>query len=207
MRSTIVTISVVGGLLFAIAAPAAAAPTVIRTATVQDRLYSASQECTPEVDGRQTCTSIALVVDVNGLAKQPVGSVYLWVYTYMLIEGSFLEVSAESQTVSVDASVLNITNSLDATLEPVSVTLQSCDFSGVECFDTREVVVSANDSPTGAVQDSRTTNKYDYQGCAFRTVTNRKYADVAGTLTLDGVTYAEQGSASTSSTVLTSRCP
>jgi hypothetical protein len=106
----------------------------------------------------------------------------------------------------VPASALDITVSgdeLTATLEETQVTLSSCDRRG--CTETRTVTVSAADSG-GPVSTFTSRGSFKDGTCTFRYSESGQSAPVSGTLTIDGVTLAEEGQAGVSEYKVQQNC-
>jgi hypothetical protein len=207
MRKTILTAALLGGLLVGGAAPAAAAPPEREKQSGSfASLYSNTEECTPAQEGGQTCTNIFLSAstDTSGM-----GYVSLSIETYALDgEGSYTPISFESGWVE-GGSKLTVSNNLSATLAPTTVTLQSynnCTPQGCGEGDSREVTVSATDTAVGPIGTGRQRGMFKDGNCMYKYSSTERSADVAGTITLDGVTYDETGRVSTGDYRAMSRC-
>ncbi len=205
MRKTILTAALLGGLLVGGAAPAAAAPPEReKQSGTFASLESFTSECTPEQEGGETCTSIFLYAstDTSGM-----GSVLLSIDTYMLDgEGLFTPISAEFGF--IEGAELTVSSDLSATLALTTVMLQSyiCTEKGCEEGGSREVTVSASDTAIGPVGTGRERGMFKEGKCIYKWSFTSTSAEVAGTITLDGVTYDEAGRVSTGDYRARSRC-
>lgn len=203
MRRAVLTAALLGGLLVGGAAPAAAAtPEREKQSGSFTHLESYTSECTPQPAGGETCTSIFLFAstDTSGM-----GSVSLTIDTYLIDgDGDYIPIGFESGF--VEGSDLTVGSDLSATLAPTTLTLQSCTDEGCEGAGSREVTVSASDAPTGPVRTSRERGKFKEDGCMYKWSSTSRSAEVAGTITLDGVTYDEIGQVSTGDYRFMSRC-
>lgn len=206
MRKTIVTAALLGGLLAGGAAPATAAPPEREkqsgTLTSLDTFTSG---CTPEQGAGETCTGIGLFASTD---TSGTGSVSVSIETYTLDEeGSFTPIRSEFGSVEGDPA-LSVSSDLSATLAPTTVLLHSyvCTDEGCEEGGRREVTVSASDSAVGPVRTGRERGTLKDGNCMYKWSFTSTSAEVAGTITVDGVTYDEAGAVSTGDYRSMSRC-
>lgn len=206
MHKTVFTAALLGGLLVGGAAPAAAAPPEReKQSGTFTSLESLTSDCTSEPGGGETCTSIFLSASTH---TSGTGSVSLSIETYTDDgEGGSTPISSEHGFVE-GGSELAVTGDLSATLAPTTVVLQSydCTDQGCEEGGTREVTVSASDTAVGPVGTSRERGTFKDGACTHKWSFTATSADVAGTITLDGVTYEEVGRVSTGDYRSMSRC-
>ena len=80
---------------------------------------------------------------------------------------------------------------LSVTVDPTDIELQNC--SRQHC-SSRTVTVSASDSPTGPVSTSTTRSTTKSGNCTTKMTTTDQFVELAGTMTIDGTVYDEQGS-------------
>jgi hypothetical protein len=204
MRRIFSTLVVMGGLVMGAAIPAAAAPPMKESGT-SSTLYSYTTSC-EAVKGRTVCTDIFLdaYTDTSGSSQ-----VCVSVEQYAVGSRRSGSISSESGCTEVDPSAITVTSSLNATVSNTTVTLQSynCDRQG-ECTvtGTRDVTVSASDQPVGPISSGTSRGTFTDGDCTYRYTSTSTSAEVAGTITLDGATYDEQGFADTSVYKVSTRC-
>jgi hypothetical protein len=152
------------------------------------------------------CTDISLnaYTDTSGVSQ-----VCVSVDKYAVGGRRSGSISSEYGCTDVDPSAITVTSSLNATVSDTTVNLASynCGRQG-ECTvtGTREVTVSASDQPAGPVSSGISRGTFTEGGCTYRYTSTSSSAEVAGTITLDGVVYEEQGFVDTVEYKVTSRC-
>ena len=192
-RRSFVPLIAVPVLLLMLAAPVAAAPPMRESGT-QQSLSSVATTCSGA-----TCTDTivdAFTVDSETLV------VCLSSYTYNVRTGRL--VSQESGCTETSPGALTVTSDFTATLAPTAVTVASCDQRG--CTEGRTVTVSAQDSAVGPVFSETGRGTSSDGTCTYRYRFSSQSAQVAGTLTVDGVTQPQSGFASISEFTVSSRC-
>ncbi len=205
MRNTTLTVALLGGLLVGGAAPATAAPPErVKQSGTSTSLESSTVECTAEQGGGETCTSIVLSA---GTDTAGMDSVSLSIETYMRDGEEYTPISSEYGFVEGGAE-LTVGSDLSATLAPTIVTLESYDCTDESCEEagSREVTVSASGTAVGPAATSRERGKFKEGTCTYKWSSTSTSAEVAGTITLDGVTHHAAGPVSTGDYRLMSRC-
>ena len=191
MRRALMTSFAVGGIVLGTAAPAAADPPErFRESGPYQYLYSVSEDCRQQGTDRSVCSNVS--VDAFTVSDDLV-AVCVSSATYVLRGDRFRVRESEFGCTEVPASTLTVTDGLVATVAPTTVTL----FDEGRQGGSREVTVSAQDSPTGEVQTASGRDSVRDGNCTYRRTFTEDYAAVAGTITLDGVTFEESGIAGT----------
>jgi len=137
--------------------------------------------------GRQVCADMNLFVSSNedGSPGQPC----LEIFTYSTgangraISDEFGCASSGTITIGADLSVV---------LDPTQITLEQC--GRRTCTTSRTVTVSASDSPTGPISTTITRSTTKSGSCTTKMTTTDQFAEVAGSMTIDGTTVDETGS-------------
>jgi hypothetical protein len=150
--------------------------------------FSSSSSSCSTTGGRQVCTDLNLQVFSNedGSAGPPC----LEVFKYSISSnGRFTVISDEfgcatSGTIAIGAD-------LSVALGATQIPLDSC--SKRTCTSSRTVTVSANDSPTGPISTTTTRSTTKSGNCTTKMTTTDQFADLAGTLTVDGTTSDQTG--------------
>jgi hypothetical protein len=194
----------VAALLVTLAAPVAADTTQPVSGTYKS-FSSYSLDCVPDGAGT-TCTQTSADVFTE---TPPMVVVCVNVTTYAYSEesgpgdwigeegGCTDPIAGSALTVSV------LRDQMTARLAPTDVTLFEC---GEEtCTETRTVTVSASDSG-GPVEASKSRSSYKDGACKFRYSESSLFAQVAGTLTIDGTTMAEEGYGQLSQVKVQEKC-
>jgi len=148
--------------------------------------FSSSATSCETGGGRQVCADTNLFVSSNedGSPGQPC----LEIFTYSTgangraISDEFGCASSGTITIGADLSV-----ALDSTQIP----LEQC--GRRTCTPSRTVTVSANDSPTGPISTTTTRSTTKSGSCTTKMTTTDQFADLAGTLTIDGSTVDQTG--------------
>lgn len=203
MRRAMFTSVMMTGLVLGTAAPAVAAPPEMeKQSGSYESLYSFSSSCTS--GSRSVCTDISLSAstDTSGF-----GETCVTIDTYSVNRGRYTPISSESGC-TAGADTLTVRDDLTAVLARTTVTLESYDCGRQDCVvsGSRDVVVSAQDKPVGPVSTATGRGTFTSDGCVFRFSYSETFAEVAGTITLDGVTYDESGSVNKGDYRTTSRC-
>ena len=200
MRRALLTTLALGGMLVGTAAPAAAAPPErMKESGNFAYLSSTTGDCREQGANRTTCSDITLDASTTS-GGTVVVCVYTATYAFDSNRERFKLRSSESGCTEADASTLTVTDGLVATLAPTTVTLEDRGSA------TREVTVSAQDSPTGPIGTSTGRGTFTDGTCTFRYSYTEQSAEVAGTITLDGTTFNEFGFAASGENTVTQRC-
>lgn len=193
MRRLFVPSLLVPMLLLALAAPAAAAPPMKESGT-QTSLYSSAFECSGS-----TCTDTtvdAWMIDNETLV------VCLSRTTFNARTGQTR--SFESGCTETSPSALTISGSFDVTLAETTISFEECNRRGCRITDT--VTVSANDSAVSPIFSHSDRGTFSDGTCTYRYSSTGQSAEVAGTMTIDGVVYDQWGYASIATYSTTARC-
>lgn len=200
MLKALLTAVLSSGLVISAATPTGAAPPLTQKRTGQSvNLETTSLRCTPEVGG-QRCSDIALLVDDD--------SVTLRLTTYFRSDqGEFTTISSE-EGFSLGGPTLVVTDALNATLPPTTLTLEAFSCTPEDCGvrSTRPVTVSASASSAGPVTVRRENSRTREGKCTSQLRFETREGPVAGTITIDGVSHDETGFAATTSSRFVSRC-
>lgn len=200
MRRFVVPVIIVPMLLLALAAPALGAPPLKESGTSKS-FYSASTVCT--AGGSQTCTDTileAFSIDANTIV------VCLSSYTYSTRTGRLT--NQESGCTETSSTALTFTGDFTVSLSNTSVTVTelNCGRRGCTEGGSRTVIVSALDRAVGPVRTSTGRGSFTDGTCTFRYSFTEQSAELAGTMTIDGVTTEQSGFGSVAEFKTTSRC-
>jgi hypothetical protein len=203
MRRLALVGSMVGLLLAMVASPAAAAEPFKESGT-QQYLFSFSSECTP-TGNRTTCHDVYLDVFPIGpdMSVVCVGRV---TFAFNERTGQGRLISDENGCAETAASVLDVVvagDTLTATLSDTQVTLFNCNQR--TCTEGDTVTVSAVDSGSPVV-DYSSRGSFKEGRCTFRFSYTGQRADVTGTITVDDLTVAQEGGASTEDYRVSEQC-
>lgn len=208
MRRSIVTLFAVVAMLIAVAGPVAADTTPsgpFRESGTSKYLSSYSSDCTPQ-GSRTTCTDTGL--DAFSISPDEiVVCVYVYSYTYSDRTGRGRFIGSEdgcSDPIASSGLVITVSrNQMEASLASTTVTLNRCNRRA--CTESRTVTVSASDSGSPV---ATFTNRGSFKDgtCTFRYSESGYSAEVAGTITIDGVTIPETGYAQVSDYKVQSSC-
>ena len=194
----------VAALLATLAAPVAADTTKPVSGTYNS-LSSISVGCVPQ-GARTTCTETYVDVSTD-TPPTVVVCVNVSTYTYSERTGRGRFISNESGCSDpIDGSALAITVSHDlmtASLAPTPVTLFGCDRRA--CAETRTVTASASGTG-GPVESSTSRSSYKDGACMYRYSESLVTAELAGTLTIDGITIPGSGSAQVAEVKVLENC-
>jgi hypothetical protein len=193
MRRLLTSLTAVPILVLALAGTAAAAPP-LRESGTQVSFSSQAGACSTA-----TCTDTYLDV-YNADAETYV--VCLTSYTYSIRTGRLI--SEESGCTETGSEVLTITDDFTVTLTETPITLFECNQR--RCSETDTITVSAQDSAIGpvAIESGRGTSTDGT--CTYRYSVTSESALVAGTMTIDGVTFEQSGFAYVSEYTVSTRC-
>jgi len=180
-------------LLLAAVAPVAAAPPLKESGT-HESFFSVSTSCSGS-----SCTDTGLdafMIDAETLV------VCVFRVTYSTRTGQVR--SQESGCGETSPEALTITENFDVTLAETTITFVECNQRG--CRETGSATVSASDSAVSPIFTDSSRGTFSDGTCKFRFRSESTGAQVAGTMTIDGVVYEQQGSASISTFTVSSRC-
>ena len=162
--------------------------------------FSSSSTCSTS-GSRQVCTDRNLSVSSNedGSDGPPCLEIFQYSTTsngkFSVISDEFGCATSGTMTVGTDMSV---------TLPASQITLDSCNRR--TCTTTRTVTVSASDTPTGPISTTTSRSTTKSGGCTTRTTTTDTFADLAGTMTIDGTSFDQTGSIDVFTSTSTTHC-
>jgi hypothetical protein len=166
----------------------AVGPVAADTSPNGTNFFSSSSSCSTS-GGREVCTDTNLYVFSNEDGSD--GPPCLEISTYSIsANGRFTPISDEFGCASGGTAVVGA--DLSVTLAASQIPLDSCNKR--TCTSSRTVTVSASDSPTGPVSTTITRSTTKSGTCTTRTTTTDQFADLAGTMTIDGTVIDETGS-------------
>ena len=160
-------------------------PVAADTSPNGSNFSSFATSCTTS-GGRPVCADMNLFVSSNedGSPGQPC----LEIFTYSTgangraISDEFGCASSGTITIGADLSVV---------LDPTQIPLEQC--GRRSCTPSRTVSVSASDSPTGPISTTTTRSTTKSGSCTTKMTTTDQFADMAGTMTVDGTTVDQTG--------------
>jgi hypothetical protein len=150
--------------------------------------FSSSSSSCSQTGGRQVCSDINLFVSSNEDGSD--GPPCLEIFTYSIgSNGRFTVISDEFGCAS--SGTMAVGADLSVTLDATAISLDSC--GRRNCSPSRTVTVSASDSPTGPISITTTRSTTKSGNCTTKMTTTDQSAELAGTITIDGTVYDEQG--------------
>ena len=151
--------------------------------------FSSSSSSCSTTGGRQVCTDTNLFVSSNEDGSD--GPPCLEIFTYSISSnGRFTVISDEFGCAS--SGTMAVGADLSVTLGESQIPLDNC--GRRNCSPSRTVTVSASDTPTGPISTSITRSTTKDGTCTTKTTTTDQFAELAGTMTIDGTVYDETGS-------------
>ncbi|MDQ3690752.1 MAG: hypothetical protein M3406_12115 [Chloroflexota bacterium] len=200
MRRFIVPIIVVPMLLLALAVPTLAAPPLKESGTSK-YFSSYSTACTE--GGSPTCTDTSL--EVFSISPD---TVVVCVSTYTYSTRTYRTISQESGCTETSSDALTFTADFTVSLADTSVTVSEFSCGPRRCTEggTRTITVSASDSAVGEIFSSSGRGTFSDGTCTYRYSFSEQSAELAGTMTIDGVTMDQFGWGSLSQYSVTTRC-
>ena len=200
MRRIMVPVIVVPMLLLALAAPTLAAPPLKESGTSMS-FSSSSTVCTE--GGSPTCTDTW--VDAFSVSPDTI-VVCLSSYTYST--RTYRTVSQENGCSETGSAALTFTSDFSVTLADTSVTVFKYTCGPRRCTEagSRAVTVSALDTAVGPISTSSGRGSFTDGTCTYRYSYTDQSAELAGSMTIDGVTMDEWGYGSVSKFSTTVRC-
>ena len=179
----------------------AVGPVAADTSPNGTNVFSSSSNCSTS-GSRQVCTDTNLFVFSNEDGSD--GPPCLEVFKYSIsANGRFTVISDEfgcassSDTVAIGAD-------LSVAISATQIPLDSCNRR--TCTPSRTVTVSASDSPTGPITTTTTRSTTKDGNCTTKTTTTDQFAELAGTLTIDGTVLDETGSIDVFTSTSTTHC-
>lgn len=185
MRQVIIALLAVPMVLLLAVAPVAADTTGGGPGT---HFGSFTESCSA-TGGRQVCTDTNLFVDPNG---DGTSSGCLDIFTYSISSTGRFGFISDKFGCNPDVS-LTVGRDYSVTLASTVIPLQTCLAHRRSCSGSTNVTVSASDTVVGDVAFTTTRSTTVVGGCTYKTTTNETFAQLAGTITIDGTTLDEQG--------------
>jgi hypothetical protein len=178
----------------------AVGPVAADTSPNGTNFFSSSSTCST-TGGRQVCTDLNLEVFSNedGSAAPPCLRVFKYSFSS---NGKFTVISDEYGCAS--SGTIAIGADLSVELGTTQIPLDSCNRR--TCTSSRTVTVSASDSPTGPVSTTTTRSTTKSGNCTTKMTTTDQFADLAGTLTVDGTVSDETGFIDVFTSTSTTHC-
>ena len=165
--------------------------------------FSSGFETCSTSGGKQVCTDTTLYIQPNedGSSSDTCLDIFTTSRTSSgrdsFVSDAFGCTAGSNMTIGSDYSV---------TVAPTTIPLQTCKAHKRQCSGASNATVSASDTLTGPVSRTTTRSTTVQGGCTIRTTTNETFGGVAGTMTVNGVTSAEQGSFDIVDSTTTVRC-
>ena len=164
----------------------AVGPVAADTSPNVTNFSSFSSSCST-TGGREVCTDLNLFVSSNEDGSD--GPPCLEIFKYSVSSNRSSVISDEFGCAS--SGTMTVGADLSVTVDPTDIELQNCNRQ--RC-SSRIVTVSASDSPTGPVSTSTTRSTTKSGNCTTKMTTTDQFVELAGTMTIDGTVYDEQGS-------------
>ena len=200
MRRFFVPLTVVPVLLLTLAAPALAAPPLKESGT---SMYFSSYSTVCVEGGSPTCTDTSL--DVFSLSPD---TLLVCLNTYTYSTRTYRLISQEYGCTETSSAALTFTGDFTVSLSDTSVTVAEVTCGPRRCAEggSRTVTVSALDSAVGPILTSTGRGSFTDGTCTYRYSFTDQSAELAGTITIDGVTVDQWGWGSVSQFTVTTRC-
>jgi len=162
--------------------------------------FSSSSTCSTS-GSRQVCTDRNLFVSSNEDGSD--GPPCLEVFQYSTTSnGKFSVISDEFGCAT--SGTMTVGTDLSVTVPASQITLDSC--GRRTCTTSRTVTVSASDTPTSPISTTTSRSTTKSGGCTTRTTTTDTFADLAGTMTIDGTSFDQTGSIDVFTSTSTTHC-
>jgi hypothetical protein len=170
-------------LLLSTVAPAAA-----DTSPSGSNFSVSSTTCTTS-GVREVCTETRVESFSN--EDGSIGPACAGVFTYSISTNGRFTVISDEFGCAESADGVSIGDDLSASIAPTSITLLEC--GRRTCTTTRTVTASMTAAPSGPIGETTTRSTTTVGGCKVRTTTTDRFAELAGSLTLDGSTSDATG--------------
>jgi hypothetical protein len=165
-------------LLLAVVPPAAA-----DTSPSGSNFSLSNTTCTTS-GAREVCTETRVESFSN--EDGSIGPACAGVFTYSFSSNGRFTVISDEFGCAESADGVTIGDDLSAAIAPTSITLLEC--GRRTCTTTRTVTVSMTAAPSGPIGETTTRSTTTVGGCKVRTTTTDRFAELAGSFTLDGST-------------------
>lgn len=200
LRRLLVPLVVVPVLVAMLAAPALAAPPYRESGTYES-FGSSAETCTTGPGAECSYTSLSVYsYDPDTI------EVCLYTATYPISRGAPRFTEGYGCTI-VDDSALTITSDFSFILAATDIEFFEYSCKARRCTETFEVVtVSAEDSAVGPISTTSGRGTFTENNCTYRYSFSQQSAELAGTMTVDGVTMEQWGYGSVSTATSSVRC-
>lgn len=199
-RRLLVPLFVVPALLAMLTVPALAAPPYRESGTYES-FGSSAETCTTGPGAECSYTSLS----VNSYDPDNI-EVCLYTATYPVSRGAPSYSEGYGCTV-VDDSALTITSDFSFILAPTDIEFFEYSCQARRCTETFEIVtVSAEDSAIGPISTSSGRGSFTEGNCTSRYSYTDQWAELAGTMTIDGETMEQWGSGYVTEATSSTRC-
>ena len=164
--------------------------------------FSSSSSSCSMSGSRQLCTDIFLSVFSNEDGSD--GPPCLQISKYSISSnGRFTSISDEFGC-ATGSSTVAIGADLSVAVSPTQIPLDTCNRR--TCTSSRTVTVSASDTPTGPISTTVTRSTTKSGNCTTKSTTTDTFAELAGTLTIDGTVFDQTGFIDIFTTTETTHC-
>jgi hypothetical protein len=180
----------------------AVAPVAAATGGGSGTNFSSFTESCSTTGGRQVCTDTNLSVGSNG---DGTSSGCLQISTYSNSSNGRFTFISDQFGCNPDVS-LTVGSDYSVTLASTVIPVQTCAAHKRSCSGSTNVTVSASDTVVGDVAFTTTISTTVVGGCTYKTTVNETLAQLAGTMTINGSSLAEQGSLDILTETTTFRC-
>ena len=164
--------------------------------------FSSGTESCSTTGGGRVCTDTNLFVSPNG---DGTSSGCLEISTYSNSSNGRLTFISDQFGCNPDVS-LTVGSDYSVTLASTVIPLGTCAAHKRSCSGSTNVTVAASDTVVGDVAFTTTRSTTVVGGCTYKTTVNETFAQLAGTMTINGSSLAEQGSLDILNTTTTVRC-
>jgi len=164
--------------------------------------FSSSSSSCSTSGSRQVCTDTNLFVFSNedGSAAPPC----LEIFKYSISSNGRFTVISDDFGCAAASDTVAIGADLSVEISATQIPLDSCNRR--ICTSSRTVTVSASDSPTGPISTTVTRSTTKSGNCTTKMTTTDQFADLAGTLTVDGTVVDETGFVDVFTSTSTTHC-
>lgn len=200
MRRVLIPFLAVPVLIALFAAPALAAQP-IRESGIYESFGSSSEVCTTGPQAECSYTSLSVYsYDPDTI------EVCLYTATYPTGRGAPGYTEGFGCAIA-DDSALTVTDDFDFMLAATDIEFFEYDCRARQCSETTRVVtVSAEDSAIGPISSSSGRGSFTEGSCTYRYSFTDRWAELAGTMTIDGETLQQWGSGYVTDATTSVRC-
>jgi hypothetical protein len=166
----------------------AVAPVAADTGGGPGTNFNSFTESCSTTGGRQVCTDTSVGVGPNG---DGTSSACLDIFTYSISRTGRFSPILDQYGCNPDVSLI-VGSDYSVTFPSTPITVLTC-APHQPCSGSTTFTVSATDAVVGDVTFTTTRRTTVVGGCTYKTTTNETFAELAGTLTVNGSNLAEQG--------------